>query len=145
VKKQNFIGSIVGIFYLLLIAYLLFFASFREGTNTAVNLVPLRSISTDLYYIFLHGSSLEYILILIASLTGNLLILFPIPNLFKWMLKGGKKWVVVVMIPSLIEAIQYLLQSGSADIDDVILNGTGLYLGFAYAERRAKRSLPKSE
>ncbi|MEZ4922309.1 MAG: VanZ family protein [Crocinitomicaceae bacterium] len=138
--------GIIGICYVTLFVYLLYFAPFRSDTSTAVNLVPFKSISKDLYYVFIHGSSWEFIFFLCVGFFGKLFLLAPIPYFFDLNIKGYKKWLLVILTPIAIELFQFLLQAGSADIDDVFLNALGFYLGFELMKKtRTKRSLPRSE
>lgn len=37
--------------------------------------------------------------------------------------------LLIILIPFLVEFLQYIFQRGSADIDDWILNVVGIYLG----------------
>ena len=125
----------IGIVYVLLFIYLLFFATFRADTNTEINFIPFKTLFAEFKLVLTAPTSIEYNAYVIGGLFGNILLLFPIPIFFKLDFKGYRMWLFVIIIPLFIELMQYLLQVGSADIDDVILNAFGCWLGFKLSKR----------
>ncbi|UKN00513.1 VanZ family protein [Paracrocinitomix mangrovi] len=129
---------IVGIIYVFFFIYLLFFAPFRHNTLTEVNLIPFKTTAEQLSPFFNSNDtvSVEYFLYICLMIFGNLLFLLPIPILFQLDWKGTKKWAAIILLPIIIELIQYFFQVGSADIDDIIFNSTGFALGFWLRKKR---------
>ncbi|MBG9454645.1 hypothetical protein ABE61_11430 [Lysinibacillus sphaericus] len=72
--------------------------------------------------------------IIIINLLGNLLIFTPMGFLLPLLSKKCRKaWIVICIgfISSLaVETIQFIFTVGSADIDDLILNTLGAWLGY---------------
>lgn len=135
----------IGVIYCICFIYLLFFATFRQGTNTDVNLIPFRTAYQDIKLFFTGSPSLHYIAFTLGTILGNFFLLLPIPILFDLHWSGIKKWGLIILLPILIEAIQYYFQVGSADMDDVILNALGFATGFWLRKKLFTRFLPKPE
>lgn len=95
-----------------------------------VNFIPFKTI-----VFYLKG---DYVNLSIAvnNLVGNLILLLPLGLLLPFMFKRCQKLssvVAIAFITSLIiEVIQFVLQIGMADIDDVILNSLGAILGYIF-------------
>ena len=139
-RKGNSLRSILGGFYALLLIYLLLFAGFREGTNTDVHLIPFETTSE-----LIIDHTRQAVWYLFFSILGNLFIFLPFPFLFRMKWHGWSSFLLIIMIPATAELLQYLLQTGSADVDDVILNATGFGIGFWVRKKLdSKLSLPKS-
>ncbi|WP_249727583.1 VanZ family protein, partial [Bacillus paralicheniformis] len=72
--------------------------------------------------------------IIIVNLLGNLLIFTPMGFLLPLLSKKFRKtWVIICLgfFASLaVETIQFIFTVGSADIDDLILNTIGAWLGY---------------
>ncbi|KMN39383.1 MULTISPECIES: VanZ family protein [Lysinibacillus] len=72
--------------------------------------------------------------IIIVNLLGNLLIFTPMGFLLPLLSKKFRKaWVIICLgfISSLaVETVQFIFTVGSADIDDLILNTIGAWLGY---------------
>lgn len=94
--------------------------------NGTANLVPFKTI-----LIYLHGGNGWFIAS--ANLIGNILLLVPfgflIPFVFQ-KITWKKSLVIAIATGLIIEGLQVLLQLGIFDIDDVILNGLGVMIGF---------------
>ena len=140
-RKGNNLRSVLGGFYVLLLIYLLLFAGFRDGTNTDVHLIPLETTSE-----LIIDHSQQAVWYLFFSILGNLFIFIPIPFLFRLKWRGWRSLLLIIGVPAIFEFSQFLLQTGSADIDDVILNATGFGLGFWIRKKfDPTYSPPKSE
>jgi glycopeptide antibiotics resistance protein len=135
--SKDKIKYFAGLIYSVLIIYLLFFAYFRSDTSTAINLTPFKTISNSIRVLFDERASLSYISFVVGGLIGNVLLLFPIPILFKLEWGRQKKWLFIIGVPVCIELIQYLFMVGAADVDDLILNSTGGLLGFWIITRKS--------
>ena len=58
--------------------------------------------------------------------------------------KGGAVWPVVwrgFLFSLLIETMQYIFGTGCSDLDDLILNTCGVWLGAAWTSRRMRRTV----
>ncbi|MBI3136667.1 MAG: VanZ family protein [Bacteroidetes bacterium] len=118
--------------YLSALSYLLFFAFFRTGTTTRVNLVPFDSIVSLTVYTFKTGEDWWHWFV---NVPGNLLAFMPMAIPLHFYLKGKlhRAWffLLTVVIPCFAEMLQFVFQTGSCDVDDVILNVAGIWLGIA--------------
>ena len=139
--------KICGVLYLVTLVYLLYFAAFRDGTNTHVNLIPFKSIIA--FFSEFHWPHWWY---WILNIPGNIIAFIPIPFIiYSWRkqeLLISTKVIVSILIPVLIETLQFAFQRGQSNIDDVLLNALGFLLGFYFLERQLKKtklSPPKFE
>ncbi len=89
-----------------------------------INIVPFRTIGTY----FAHGRMDSFLL----NIVGNIVMFLPwgfgLPLLWKSNQFLGKIWSRLLLLPVFIEAIQ-LFTGRSVDIDDIILNFIGGFLG----------------
>lgn len=131
--------KILAVVYWASLIYLLFFAFYRTGTNTEINLIPFKSISELTYNIFVIGNDWKH---WVLNIFGNIVVFIPVvPSLKvlserKFSFLGA--FVIAIFLPALIEILQYLFQIGSADIDDIILNFIGIMLGYILFYGRKK-------
>lgn len=95
-----------------------------------LNVIPFKTIGFYFYCIFTG----DMVRIALTNILGNILAFMPfaifLPLLFK---KQRKVWVFILttaLISLLIELLQFALQVGSSDIDDIILNCGGSTLFF---------------
>lgn len=99
------------------------FGGTHEG---AANLVPFKTILP-----YLSGES--GFLIAFINIAGNILLLVPFGFIVPFV-DTGANWKKVLLIAAgtglVIESIQALLRVGIFDIDDVILNGLGVMIGW---------------
>ena len=121
----------LGVIYVIFFTYLLFFAGFRDGTSTEVNLIPFRTTRILIVEHYNYSSWYMYAMIL-----GNILLLLPIPIIFSLDWRKARKWLFILGVPVAIEVLQYAFQVGSADIDDVIFNASGCAVGFWLRKRK---------
>lgn len=95
----------------------------------SVNLIPLETIRTYLHY----RQDMPF-LRWFSNLAGNLLIFVPLglylPMLFQRMRRFASACLVIVAISVLLEVLQYLLGTGSTDVDDLLLNTLGGICGY---------------
>ncbi len=121
---------LVALVYAALLVYIVFFARRRRGlvwSPDLVNLVPLLNTYRDHRYIVAIGWWNYW-----DNIFGNIALFVPLPTLVasgtglrsrRWLLAIG------VAVSVGIEVTQYVWEIGVPDIDDVILNGTGVLLG----------------
>ena len=68
---------------------------------------------------------------MISNLVGNLFLLTPLGIILKTKIKNRKQFILVSFIILFsIETTQLFLKVGSFDIDDVLLNSLGLFVGY---------------
>jgi glycopeptide antibiotics resistance protein len=133
----------VFLFYALILFYLLFMGRYRLRAWTIgnvgfninafnINLVPFRTIAT---YIRQYFSGSINKSIIIENLMGNLFVFAPmgllLPCLFKSLRKFNKFIIAMIIILVAVESAQLLTNTGSMDIDDIILNLAGAIIFFA--------------
>lgn len=98
---------------------------FQRDYGNTWNLMPFRTISREL-----DGFSLR----LFGNLVGNIILFIPLGMMLPVVRDGFKKFYicipVICALSFFVELIQYLTHSGSADIDDMILNTVGGLIGF---------------
>ena len=93
------------------------------------NFIPFKTI---LGYVsaYIHGTINQSAVI--ANMFGNLFLFAPmgflLPSLFSNLRKFGKLVLISLAILAGVEVLQFVTLSGSCDIDDIILNMTGLLL-----------------
>ncbi len=95
-----------------------------------VNFVPFKTI---VFYIKAEHVNLD---IAVNNLLGNFLLLLPLAMLLPFMFKRCQKLssvaAIAFIVSFIIEALQFALQIGMADIDDVILNSIGAIVGYGF-------------
>ena len=131
-KRQKIIRrSTLSLFfyYISLLIMVLFVSGFIVyRVSSGLNLVPFRTI---LRFI---NNNYYGMLFLPGNLAGNFILFAPMGFFLPLLFKPFKKWYVYTSVMLLaavfVEATQYLTATGSADIDDVILNFSGAV--FAY-------------
>ncbi|MDQ0110633.1 VanZ family protein [Paenibacillus harenae] len=93
----------------------------------SINLIPFYSISE-----YISGSSANLKKFAFGNVVGNILIFIPI-GVYVSLFKNNKKVIInllfIFMVSLFVEIIQGLLGIGAADIDDIILNGLGGWIG----------------
>lgn len=157
-KKENIIKivKILFIVYCIVLIYLLFLYGFRRENQFDIkifskehfempNIVPFRTILTFIERLFNHTINTNIVL---NNLLGNLLMFVPmgmaLPVLFEN--KFDKLWKViafVVVLVIIIEIIQFVTFTGSADIDDLILNTIGSMIGYGIIKIKCLRKILK--
>ncbi|MBK7130020.1 MAG: VanZ family protein [Crocinitomicaceae bacterium] len=119
--------------YLASVIYLLFFAPFRQGTNTSVNLIPFKSTFELTVYTFTTGHGIWHWII---NVPGNIAAFIPLGIILSTI--RFNKYIVllfIILIPCLLEFFQYIFEKGSCDIDDAILNAVGIFTGILFREK----------
>jgi len=112
------------------------FAVWKDSVSYSLNLVPFR---------FLFDTGGYTVRTWIVNVCGNIALFIPmgifLPALFPKTRGWGWGRIVPasILLITAIELAQLLLMCGQGDIDDVILNGAGLCIGFACARLPAVR------
>lgn len=116
------------LYYLWVLANMLFFdhAFGRDNAYGGVNLEPLHTIHNYLRAYALGNIRLEFVVI---NLAGNLAAFAPmaifLPALFRSQRNLLVFFVTILLLVGAVEIVQYLTQTGSCDIDDLLLNTAG--------------------
>ncbi|WP_219837045.1 VanZ family protein [Paenibacillus sp. R14(2021)] len=124
-----FIGYILLLIKILFLSRVSIFELFNSQRTLvrSINLIPFYSISE-----YISGSSANLKNFAFANVVGNILIFIPL-GVYLSLFKNNKSvriYLLFILVVSLfVEIIQGLLGIGSADIDDIILNGLGGWIG----------------
>lgn len=127
--------------YTLFLLYLMFFGMGRsQYEDNQITVEPVLSTIK-----FIHNTiELKYIVIIVF---GNIIMFMPF-GFLGWILPGLKdlKALLYTFISSIIivEALQYFTRMGIFEVDDIILNTFGVYLGWllrGFIEKRFKSLL----
>ncbi len=128
-------GYLVLIIYLVGLIYFMFFSDFYGRTQASseyhYNLQPLKEIARFIKYHKNIGFFRSF-LNLGGNVVGFLPFGFLLPALFKRIRKG---WVIALFsleFSLLIEIIQLVSKVGCFDVDDIILNTLGGFLGYLF-------------
>lgn len=115
--------------YFFALIYLLFFAFFRVGTTTEVNWIPFGTMWPLTKYTFQSGKDWWH---WIVNVPGNILFFVPAGIILQAFFKSTyiKIFGIGVVFSTLLETLQFLFQTGSCDVDDILLNATGILLGY---------------
>lgn len=128
--------------YLLCVAYAtgliyVLFVNNRIGSlhnfRTEANAVPFKNIIA--LYTHRHTWDHEFVAKYWENIIGNLVLFLPMPLLGVAAIPGLRKWrfwkmvFCCMLISAAFEILQYLLNLGAADVDDVLLNGAGAAIG----------------
>lgn len=110
---------LLGVYILILFAFLFL----KARSFQSVSLIPFRTITDYLSY----GGFLSFINVL-----GNIVLFIPL-GIYLMFFNHNKSiclntlWVVLISMA--VEILQYVFRVGATDIDDIILNGLGGFLG----------------
>lgn len=128
---SRIICVILFIIYLSILTNLLFF-DYRYGRvsgDKSYNLKPFRTINNYIKY-------RQYVsdAVFIRNIYGNILAFMPMGFFVPLLLRKTRNFIKVVIISFftslLVEIIQYEFAVGSFDVDDIILNTLGGFLGY---------------
>lgn len=113
--------KILFIFNIVIYVFLIFVLVFMKGDNRGINLKPFEFVRE---YI-INKKSLGF-----SNIVGNMLMFVPL-GFFLGIIKTkiNKALFQILVITFVIETMQFILNRGISDIDDVILNLTGGIIG----------------
>lgn len=112
------------VYYLLILIYCFIIVRKPGSLNAPVNLIPFN------YFSVMKAGNYEYEFIFL--LFGNIAIFLPLGIIFAVLLKRKHKLILAsapFIISIGVEVSQYFIGNGWADIDDVIFNVVGFYIG----------------
>lgn len=138
----NEIINIAFLFYCLVLIYIVwFFRAHMLFEDIPVNLIPFYSIFSYIYEAY---SGVVSIKNATTNILGNIVLTFPI-GLYLYFNRNtfGQMVIMSIIIPIIIECGQLFLHAiefttRSVDIDDIILNSTGIIFGYLVAKRFLK-------
>ena len=142
---RTFYRNSVGVFlffYVCVLAYC-FILQRKPGIEPGLNLTPFSMILTYL-------NSFSYAYESVLYLVGNVLCFFPFGFFYrirKQKLDPIRTVLLPITISLLIEVSQLLLRMGDFDIDDIIMNSFGFYLGLlvAFSISKIRQAVTKGE
>lgn len=112
-------------YYLLIIFYCFYLVRADGDANSPVNLIPFNVFNV------MKAGDFEYEFIFLFF--GNIGIFLPLGILVPVFVKKKPIIIVLPFVISIgVEVSQYFLHNGQPDIDDVILNVIGYYLGYLF-------------
>lgn len=131
--------ALITLAYSLLLLYWMFIGFGRTSPHLPgyrYNVMPLHTIK--LYFVHADSFQLKY---WVVNMVGNVAVFAPfglsVPYLLRMRLFSFTALFICVLL--LLETMQLLLQRGSFDIDDVLLNTVGALIGFACLQFIRKR------
>lgn len=143
----NEIVSIAMILYFLYLIYIVwFYRAHMLFEDLEINLIPFYTIFS---YISKSISSVGYLKIAAINIIGNIIMTLPIGLWLHFNQYKLKKVITLaVLLPLIIETGQFLLHiigftTRSVDVDDIILNFTGIIIGYLLAKRTLPIKKPK--
>jgi len=134
------IKIISSILYFIILIYIVFFTAQRQifkftDAHSYLNLVPV--INKVREFQKFKSTDLKEIMNYIFNLAGNIILFIPFSLIMFFVFNIRHKSTVIIAaltLSVLIEVLQFVLSSGVTDIDDVLLNVTGAFLGWLLAK-----------
>lgn len=140
ILKNRKVQYVLFVIYLVILCYHLFLSEMwgrRSMGMYRYNLTPLKEIARYLNNIKIIG--LPWVLI---NVLGNIIGFIPFGMFVKAFLKGERKFLSTILLGLIftcsIELIQLITKVGICDIDDVILNTLGVFIGGLININRSK-------
>ena len=114
-------------YYIVALLYCFVICRTPSAEREAPNLIPFNTLKWTFF-----SGLIDYERLILFF--GNIAIFLPLGFLMYEHLRTGKKRIILFLFPvvlsSSIEISQYVFNMGNPDVDDVILNVLGFYLGF---------------
>lgn len=135
-KHLHHLICFIFIIYSLIILYLLLHRSvsplpLHEYISSTVNFVPLKTIVAYFYQLFIGTMSFKNFTI---NIFGNILLFIPFGYVFVVLKPELKKsyriYKLMFCVIVMIESLQLLLKVGCFDVDDILLNMSGVAIGY---------------
>ncbi|MDU5378282.1 VanZ family protein [Peptoniphilus lacydonensis] len=124
-KIINIIFYISGFIYLFILIMFLFKGFGKRMDSRSINLIPFKTIFN---YITLFAS--PKFGFSIENIFGNILLFLPMGIYLNVITNRNRvSLTIIILISILVEIIQYLFKFGILDIDDIILNSIGGFIG----------------
>ena len=139
-KNADRIGKITFILYVILMLWLLFGqrvsndvqGGYWDELSQNINLVPFRTIGRYMDRLYNSAGKLNHQAVI--NLGGNVIMFIPLGFLLPFVsdrAKGLKNcFVMTFALLMLVETMQFFTLLGSFDIDDLLLNIIGIFMGW---------------
>ncbi|MGF9695793.1 VanZ family protein [Paenibacillus sp. MABNR03] len=122
--------AVLAIAYMLIMGNLLFIQGRTSGERYQYNLIPLETIKPLLLERDRYNAETW-----VKNLFGNIVLFIPlgiwIPWLFRKCRTGLRFTMAVTLLLLAVELTQLVTRVGSFDVDDIILNTVGAWIGYA--------------
>ena len=130
IKTKNIFNNIllysVMILYFVLL-FALLFQKKRVGSFQSINLVPFRTIAE-----FMFSDDIILRSFALSNILGNIVIFVPL-GIYITLMNRNKSVIVntfiIALLSTLAEVLQFIFKVGASDIDDVMLNTLGGFVG----------------
>ncbi len=146
---MKILKAILTILYFISLGYVVFFTTQRQifkftDARSFLNLIPVvnkirefqQLKSTD------HKETMNYVF----NLFGNIALFIPYSLIMVFVFNINKRSTIILtalLLSVLIEILQFTCQLGVADIDDVLLNVSGAFIGLLIAIKLFRRRQEK--
>ena len=116
--------------------------SYRQMLQSNINLTPLFTIRNYLHVV-IHRSNDDILMHCIINLAGNIFLFIPLgyllPKLWRAQENFFRFLFTCFVSILLVELVQLFALLGSFDVDDIILNLSGMTMGFIYYHLTKKK------
>ncbi|WP_405156517.1 VanZ family protein [Paenibacillus sp. FSL K6-0108] len=133
----------MAVLYMLIMGNLLFVSGRTPGVNYQYNLVPLETIKPLLF-----EKNRYHTEAWVKNLFGNIVLFIPLGVWIPWLFRRFQRFLpftgIVVLLLFAVEVTQLISRVGSFDVDDIILNTVGAWIGyigfalFIFLQRRTR-------
>jgi glycopeptide antibiotics resistance protein len=127
--------------YTITVIFVVFFAPRRARippTARRVYVIPFQNTARSYYSLQSHSPN-KRVTFFVSNFLGNILLLAPLCFLI-FSVSGGTDIRIIIIggiaLSVLIEILQYTLSIGIFDIDDILLNSAGVFLGSHLGKKR---------
>lgn len=144
-SNEKILRSCLGVLFIIYIIFLLRITFFKQAalnnlfsaigaSERTISVIPFKSI----YDMAVSGISVGRI---IENVLGNIVLFIPFGILFSILSNKKQKEVLcaAIMFSLLIEIMQFIFALGSTDIDDLIFNVSGSYIGYFVSDKIRKQ------
>ena len=146
---MKILKAIVTVLYFGLVGYIVFFTAQRQvfkftDARSLLNVVPIINKISEFQKLKSadHKEMMNYAF----NLFGNIVLFIPYSLIMVFVFNIKKESIVILtalLLSVLIETLQFILELGVADIDDVLLNISGAFIGWAIAKQIIRKEKGK--
>ncbi|OPG99714.1 hypothetical protein B2I21_01610 [Chryseobacterium mucoviscidosis] len=128
-RRMLALVACMAVLYMLIMGNLLFVNGRTPGVNYQYNLVPLETIKPLLFERDRYHTEAW-----VKNLFGNIVLFIPLGIWIPWLFRRCRKfWPFtggVVLLLFAVEVTQLFTRLGSFDVDDIMLNTVGAWIGY---------------
>ena len=138
------VRNVLALAYFGLLLYIVFFARRRTGISSRMlNIVPFKNTLRTFQEINDYRSQYNFY----TNLLGNFLLFLPVSFVFMLIFGADNRTTIfyAFLFSLSIEVFQYLFRKGVADIDDIILNVAGAFVGMLLCNKLIKNFSQKNQ